>query len=826
VQERHKIYVRAHASVPSTDPWKGSNPAIWPHFVLIFDTETTTDPAQTLTFGCFRRYEFVRGSYSCIEEGLFFADDLERSDRRTLERYVAGPLNVPDTKIHPPQLKLHLVNRNTFLRQFFWGAVRRGDLIVGFNLPFDLSRLAVKFASARRGGWSLALTDRTSRKTGDTEVDIERPRIIITSINSKTAFFRLSSKWRPAEWPNEPRFLDLRTLTFALRNESYSLARACEDFDVEGKLDHIPTGMVTVKEITYCREDVAATARLLNAARKEFDRHPIGLRPDQAYSPASIAKAYLKAMNIAHPKRHFRVANQVHGISMQAYYGGRAECRIRKTHVPVILTDFTSQYPTVNALLRNWDVLTARNVRFQPCTRSIKEMLSGANLEKTFDPTFWKDLSFFALVRPDKDILPVTTFYNDRRRNIGVNHLTSEKPIWYAGPDVVASILLQGKVPRVKKAIRMLASGQQNKLANTKLAGSVPIDPRKDDFFVRVIEQKSRLKPTNRPVSDFLKVVGNSGSYGLFIQVDPDTLKKPKQVKVYTGTNRLTQPSRYIEKTGTWYFPPLASLITSGGRLLLAMLERCIIDAGGNYLFCDTDSMCIVGSTNGGRVPCIGGAKGRDGGETIKALSLRQVKSIVARFNRLNPYHRDCVHSLLKIEEINHVDADPRKSLRHLFGYAIAAKRYALYERTKNGISIVKASGHGLGYLFAPKKNPSNEESEDEQNDEVPVWIMEAWDWLIRRELDFKGKAPTWIDLPAMMRMTMTSPNVMRHNRPDWLAPFNFFLFPLISDLGGFPPGLSRATFNFIVPFEQDRSKWPTLKGINLTGCGKTARIV
>jgi len=100
---------------------------------------------------------------------------------------------------------------------------------------------------------------------------------------------------------------------------------------------------------------------------------------------------------------------------------------------------------------------------------------------------------------------------------------------------------------------------------------------------------------------------------------------------------------------------------------------------------------------------------------------------------------------------------------------------------------VVKASGHSLGYLFAPKKNKRNDKSDDETDadDEVPVWVVEAWEWLIRRELKLKGRSPTWLSLPAMMRMTMTSPNVMRHNRPDWLAPFNFFLFPLISDLGG-----------------------------------------
>jgi hypothetical protein len=646
---------------------------------------------------------------------------------------------------------------------------------------------------------------------------LERPRIVITSINSKTAFFKLSSKWRRNEWPNEPRFLDLRTLTFALRNVPFRLSGACKAFGVTGKIkNYTPTGTITPNEIRYCREDVAATGRLLNAARKEFDKHPINLRPDQAYSPASIAKAYLDAMNIAHPKERFRVANKIHGIAMQAYYGGRAECRIRKTPVPVILTDFTSQYPTVNALLGNWDVLTAQDIRFQPCTGSASKLLAKVNLETAFKPAFWKDLSFFALVKPDKDILPVRTVYNGRTRNIGLNHLTSHKLIWYAGPDIVASTLLTGKAPRIIKAIRMRASGQQKKLSSTYLAGTVPIDPRKDDFFVSVIEQRTRLKRSNRPVANFLKVVGNSGSYGLFVQVDPDTLQKARKVTVYSGTKRLTQESRYVEKTGPWYFPPIASLITSGGRLLLAMLERCITDARGNYLFCDTDSMCIVGSRHGGQVSCIGGKRRQDGEEIIRALSLRQVKAIVHRFNRLNPYDPKCVPSLLKIEDINFVNSDPQQPLRQLFGYAIAAKRYALYNKAQNSISIAKPSGHGLGYLFAPKKNESDVESDDEADDKVPDWVFEAWDWLIRRELGLKAKAPTWIDLPAMMRMTMTSPNVMRHNRPDWLAPFNFFLFPVISDLDKFPLGLSRATFNFITPFEADRIKWDGLKGINL----------
>lgn len=67
-----------------------------------------------------------------------------------------------------------------------------------------------------------------------------------------------------------------------------------------------------------------------------------------------------------------------------------------------------------------------------------------------------------------------------------------------------------------------------------------------------------------------------------------------------------------------------------------------------------------------------------------------------------------------------------------------------------------------------------------------------------------------------MMRMVMTSPNVLKNRRPDWLAPFNFFFFPLLSDLGGYPFGFDKTNFQLITPPEMVRMKWSKLKGINL----------
>jgi hypothetical protein len=504
------------------------------------------------------------------------------------------------------------------------------------------------------------------------------------------------------------------------------------------------------------------------------------------------------------------VPDSILGQAMQTYYGGRAECRTRMTPVPVVLTDFTSQYPTVNALLENWDLLTARSITFEDCAEKARKMLARVHLELLFDPAFWKQLSFFALVQPENEILPVRTLYNGRTHNIGLNYLTSEKPIWFAGPDVVASALLTGKPPRILKAIRMIPHGRQSRLKATNLAGMVVINPKSDDFFCHVIEQKTAQKSKNRSVSNFLKTLANSGSYGLFVEVNEQKTGEPVNVKIFSGEISGKKTDSFVEKPGPWYFPPLASLITAGGRLLLAMLEKCVVQASGSYLFCDTDSLCIISSEDEGLVPCPGGNhKLEDGHEAVKALSWKEVDEIAERFTALNPYNRSLVKEILKIEDINFVDSDPGKPRLQLFGYAISAKRYALYVQKGNDIKIVKASGHGLGYLYAPKDGFN-------QSAKAPEWVVEAWDWLLRKELGLPSTEPAWLDLPAMMRMVLTSPNVMRYNRPEWLAPFNFFLFPLLSDLGGYPAGCDRSNFKFIVPFNSDREQWGSLQGINL----------
>ena len=792
------IFLRAHTVPPPKRRKPIDIVPKWPKHVLVFDTETTTDTSQTPIFGAYRLCELVGDSYQSVVEGLFYPDDAPAAVRRTLEAYVQRVTPDIDVKSFPPRLQMTLHSRALFIERCFWKTIQRGGLIVGVNLPFDLSRLAVEWSPSRNRGWSLVMSLRKSRKTGRLEANPHRPRVRITAKDARSAFIALTRPQNPDEWP-EGRFLDLHSFAAALLDKSFGLDDLCKYFKIPGKMQHEPSGLVADEEITYCREDVRATVDALNKLKREFDLHPLNLRPDRAYSPASMAKAYLDAMGIVPPGEKFDVPHDLHGIFMQSYYGGRAECRVRWLEVPVVHTDFTSEYPTINALLGNWDVLTAERVSFDDSTKDVQQFLTSVTHADLFKPATWKKLGFFALVAPDDDVFPVRAVYNGETQNIGVNRLRSGEPIWFAGPDVVAAKILSNKAPRVLRAIRMVPHGTQRGLKPTNLRGTVGIDPRRHDFFRRTVEQRQRFKTDNEPLAAFLKTLANSGSYGLFVEVTPEAQAQPTSVTVFSGDTSFESPALpVIERPGRWYFPPIAALITSGGRLLLAMLERSVTDAGGTYLFCDTDSLCIIASMRPQPVPYE-----HDGvSYTIPVIARQAVIEIAERFAALNPYDAAFVSDILKIEKVNF---DEKGNPRDLCGLSISAKRYVLYERTGRRIRIVEPKAHGLGYLYPPTDERTTERQ----------WTRQAWEWMLRDALGIAVAPPQWLQLPAMMRVVLSTPLVLeRLNRGT--RPYNFIFCPLIDGAVGYPRGLERTDCTLIAPFSKHRGKWMDLPCVSV----------
>lgn len=167
---------------------------------------------------------------------------------------------------------------------------------------------------------------------------------------------------------------------------------------------------------------------------------------------------------------------------------------------------------------------------------------------------------------------------------------------------------------------------------------------------------------------------------------------------------------------------------------------------------------------------------------------------------------------LLNLVDANYQNFEPSLPRRQLLGFSIAAKRYTLYERAGNEISIVDPKAHGLGYLYPPADSPKNWHD----THEAPRWIYEFWEYLLRIALQREGKPPSWRGRPQMMRMTVTTFNVLK-SLHEWegFRPYNFFLLPVLAD-GGCPTSVNPEYFRLVAPFESDQTKWRHLKCINI----------
>jgi hypothetical protein len=924
-------------------------------YVLVIDTETTTDRAQRLTFGVARYYRTRRagGKLVCVDEIIFHDDELPERDPdsyRLLRDYAKYREPAVDWKPADPltedaAIGIRLLSASEFRELLYVATYKNRALVVCFNYPFDLSRLAIGWTKTRGGrtrgqrqassfeggftlryfenpwllavavlhelpvdevaagaGVSTATVERAcaGKLTGDgskaeraklvtyavehvcshlQNVDIEppianatllrkyldqqntppgykpnryRPELRIKTIDSKRALKQFSapheiedSEREADDLPFRGHLLDLRTIAFALTDRGHTLESACAAFGVPYKKRKVEHGKITHEYIDYCREDVAATAKLYEAIAAEYRRHPIDLQITKAYSPAAIGKAYLKAMGVKpRLERQPDFPRNVLGWSMCAYYGGRAECRIRRVPVPVVYLDFLSMYPTVNVLMGLSRHVTAARIEVEDATDEIRRLVDRFTVEDCLKPETWKQFVGLVQIKPAGDALPVRARYGDTRSwGIGSSPLHTDEPQWYALPDVVASKLITGRAPEIVRALRLIPLGRQRGLKPVRLRGEVEVDPRTDDFFRKVIELRHQLDDETGPLGRFLKTLANGTSYGIYLEMIPRELpgNQRQDVTVHGLSEQpFTASVCAPERPGEFCFPPLAACITAAARLMLAALEALVTELGGTWVFCDTDSMAVVATEDGGLVPCAGGPhRDEQGRECVRALSWAQVDEIVKHFESLNPYNPDLVPgSVLEIEAENR-DAHSGKP-RQLYCYSISAKRYALNNLDQSGRPVLrriidadetedsepegdepgstdslselrKHSEHGLGHLL----NPIDPESDSRE------WIAQLWEYIIRTDaLGQDAPEPDWLDRPALTRSTITSPRLEKpfddynRKRPvsERIRPYNFLLAAHAHKRGlqGLPE-----RFLLVAPYESDPRKWRRLKWHN-----------
>jgi hypothetical protein len=597
---------------------------------LVFDTETTMDAAQALLYGFFE----LHGIDSDTRMRLYRSRELTREALDTLAAagvfYDPAALSIEDIALiraYADEHDLLCLTRAEFVEYFYEWVYRHEALCIGHNLPFDKSRLATEWAAAQRdfrGGFTFKLCDCPygMRCFDHPPIRIRllgRHKARIAFQKGKPLARKREGEQRSRFYATKPtvgRFLDTTTLGKALLGPGdLTLDGLSRTLKTPSRKAVFPErgDRLTHADLAYAQQDVTVTWEVYQAERELYRIHGVSRPMWRIYSEATLGKAYLQELAIprflpAHPE----LPPEIHGYGMVAYYGGRSEVRIRLTPTEVLYCDFKSQYPTVNALLELQDLLLARTVTARDVTNEIHSFLAALQLKDLQRAETWRRLRVLVKLRPYGDLLPVRAQFGPigAGRNIADAHVSGPS-VWYALPDVLASVLRTGQIPEILEAIELIPSADRFETQPWRLFGDerYAIDLTQQDFFTEVINlrtavkadwEQARCEGRSQDVEYLgslqlaLKLLASSTSYGALVEMNAEVATTERRpITVYSLQTRETSTS-VLERPGTYFAGALGALIPAGGRLLLALGERLAADRGMTYALCDTDSMAFA----------------------------------------------------------------------------------------------------------------------------------------------------------------------------------------------------------------------------------------
>jgi hypothetical protein len=785
MSDRFDLYFRAHTiPVEKQEEEHGTDSRVsTPDHVLIFHCLTTRDEKQYLLLGAYICARLLDGKYVIEEIGLFCRDG-HPEELRLLQRFAKGSIFEVGTV-------------EDFRRKIFLKYLKAGALIVAYDAPAQISRIAVRWNKSlkKRRAVSFYFREFRDKRTGKVRPSGYEPGLSIESLDASKAIYRLikymsqgTDADREEEQPaSNVHILDLKTLTAALTGEALTLVSACEMFEAPASRSRKSWPRVTKPAIEHLLRNVTAELELLNRLNDQFYRHPVGLAPERCYSSATLARAYFSAMGIQPPEKKFDIPNKSQAIAMQAFFAGRSETTIRRTPVAITYVDFHSQFPAVSSLLDCSEILRSEWLEFPDFTAGARDLIESVTPEDCLRPELWKQLRWYALVEPNEDVVPVRAKFGRHENSdptLAWNFLTSKQPIWITGPDAVATKLLTGNPIKILQAFKVVPHGVQPGLAPIKLLSELDVDPLRDDLAVKFSELRAGLTGKDRKLAGGLKVAANAAAFGMLCQMNVKDLDSPSPLQIFSGEAEYRSPKAKLwEQPAEFYCPVIASLVTGGSHLLCAMLERTVRDTGGQIAAMDTDSAMIVATKDGGLIPCAGGPHRlekfqRSGHDAIRALSWAEVDHIREKFEALNPWRDTLGVPFLKLEKENFA---PDGERCQLYAYCISAKLYCLFNLDENTLVIRKPSGHGLGFLNAPYSVADWQRRKGRKwKENLPPWIFEAWHFILSRELDLPHQRPRWFKQPAVMAVPVTTPQILERLGyfKDVLRPFTVVMVP------------------------------------------------
>jgi len=698
---------------------------------FVFDTETTTDVRQELRFGIAQLYSNGRLTQTWIFTGAVTSKEWG-SILHWAAEHKASVSTLQEFVTH----------------EFLPLAVDGRAVVVGFNLPFDLARIAAGWEPKRKvagkRAWTLSLIPRSNPKWAFV------PRIRVERVHSAMSFISFTGtkgkyrKYRGA-------IVDCRTFVRVLTGEGHSLKTAGEAFGcVRKKTEQDYRGPVNRRFLDYGLNDVELTAELYFRCRDRHAQFGLGKHPSQLYSSATLAKDLWAARGIVPPRLSFRVTGRV----MASFHAGQTECRVRGREVEdVAVLDFTQQYPSLYCLLGAERFLTAERISTRNSTGEVRSWVEGLTFGDLLRKDTWSDPRMWSLCEVESDgaILPVRSTYGGPDAGaptIGWNRVTTEPGLTlpYMVADVLAAKLLGERVPRIVRAMTFEPVGQQE-LRPVKVLG-VEVGPEQgliQTLAEARIREKRSTEPGSKNRADGLKTICNAGSYGIFVEVNRKVRKG--RVRVHgLGEGSFDIDGSEVEEPGSDYCPLIGTALTAASHLLLALVDTEVGRLGGRVVYDDTDSAFVAPSRIAGGVS--------------------------AAFAGLSPYSDSVPFLKDETEDKAPKSEYPKGSLDlapRFFG--LSAKRYCLFVRDKTGRPHVFRTGKSMG--------ASDHGLESYQVDGVrKKWVAELWERIIEKG---ERAAEDYAGEPAISEFSLATPNLLpRVRHLGDLRPFTFLTARLL----------------------------------------------
>jgi len=463
-------------------------------------------------------------------------------------------------------------------------------------------------------------------------------------------------------------------------------------------------------------------------------------------SPGRLAAEIPLRFGVQAPLDTFALSDDEHTQWAETFHGGWCDALRPMLGVPfpAVSVDLSSAFPLVAHHLRWWDLVTAERIERRDVTNELRALCERVISEPTaaLDPASW-ELFGCSLVEviPDEEPFPVE--FENVTPSDGQSEVlpldSKGLPMFYPGADVLSASIQSKRVPHILSATAYVPVGRQPTIRRgLNMLPELVLDAENDPAIAIVQRRRKAKEARDVRLSALLRVVVNSLVFGNLCRFD-ESLRR--------------EGGRWVkgERPGPWSCLPIASSVTAGARLLLAVFDRMVSDRGGVVAYRDTDSSIVPASPEGDSLPL-------PDGSTLRGLSWAQIDSIIEAFE---PLALSPDWPVWTVER-----AHDGKGLRAV---VYGLKKHIEFTSDDGNITIVDRTEVGLGGFYSDPPSLRGRDSDGRR-----AWTKEAARdnvaFTLGRRSDpnfVRSQSPPWDDgrtgpFPALRRLTVTSPDVLR----------------------------------------------------------------